>query len=51
MPEIDLDFIKHKLTILLDAGSVKQRGRRSTPENVDAVIEEVDKLKEERTIT
>ena len=51
MPRIDPDFIKHDLNVLLDARPVKQRRRRSAPEHVDAVIEEVDKLKKASTIT
>ena len=51
MPRIDHDFIKHKLNVLSDARPVKQRGMRFAPEHVDAVIEEVDKLKEASAIT
>ena len=51
MPGIDLNFIKHKLNILLDARLVKQRGRRSVPEHIDEVIEEVKKLKKASAIT
>ncbi|GFS29078.1 hypothetical protein Acr_00g0005240 [Actinidia rufa] len=46
MSRIDPNFIKHKLNVQLDFRSVKQRGRRSVPEHVDAVIEEVEKLRE-----
>ena len=51
MPKIDPNFIKYELNILPDSGSVKQRGRRSATEHVDAVIEEVEKLKEASAIT
>ncbi|GFZ15616.1 hypothetical protein Acr_25g0000250 [Actinidia rufa] len=43
---IDPNFIKHELNVQPDFRPVKQRGRRSAPEHVDAVIEEVEKLKE-----
>ncbi|GFZ19655.1 hypothetical protein Acr_28g0003600 [Actinidia rufa] len=43
MPGIDLNFIKHELNVQPDFRPVKQRGRRSAPEHVDAVIEEVEK--------
>ena len=43
MPGIDLNFIIHELNVLPDARPVK-RGRRSTTEHLDAVIEEVKKL-------
>ena len=46
MPRVDPNFIRHELNVLLDAWPVKQRGRRSAAEHVDAVIEEVEKLKE-----
>ncbi|GFZ15658.1 hypothetical protein Acr_25g0000670 [Actinidia rufa] len=46
MPRIDPNFIKHELNVQLDFRLVKQRGRRSAPEHVDAVIEEVEKLRE-----
>ncbi|GFZ19811.1 hypothetical protein Acr_28g0005160 [Actinidia rufa] len=45
------NFIKHEFNILPDARPVKQRGRRSTSEHVDVVIEEVEKLKETSEIT
>ena len=51
MPVIDSNFIKHEFNVLLDARSVKQRGRISTPEHVDVVIEEVEELKEASAIT
>ena len=51
MPMIDPNFIKHELNILSEARLVKQRGRRSAIEHVDAVIEEVEKLKEASAIT
>ena len=51
MPMIDPNFIRHKLNVLPNARPVKQRGRRSTLEYVDAMIEEVEKLKEASAIT
>ena len=51
MPGIDLNFIKHELNILPDARPVKQIGRRSVIEHVDAVIGEVEKLKKASAIT
>ena len=48
---IDPNFIKHKFNVLPDTRPVKQRGRRSAPEHVDVVIEEVEKLKEASAIT
>ena len=51
MPRINPNFIKHQLDVLPDARPVKQRGRRSIPKHVDAVIEEVEKLKETNAIT
>ncbi|GFZ15738.1 hypothetical protein Acr_25g0001470 [Actinidia rufa] len=51
MPGIDPNFIKHELNVQLDFRPVKQRGRRSASEHVDAVIEEVEKLKESNAIT
>ena len=38
MLEIDPNFIKHELNVMPDALLLKQRGRRSTIEHVDAVI-------------
>ncbi|GFZ15662.1 hypothetical protein Acr_25g0000710 [Actinidia rufa] len=46
MPGIDPNFIKHELNVQPDFRPIKQRGRRSAPEHVDAVIEEVEKLRE-----
>ncbi|XP_057465711.1 uncharacterized protein LOC130755326 [Actinidia eriantha] len=46
MPGIDPNLIKHELNVQPEFRPVKQRGRRSAPEHVDAVIEEVEKLKE-----
>ncbi|GFS40182.1 hypothetical protein Acr_00g0066980 [Actinidia rufa] len=46
MPGIDPNFIKHELNVQPNFRLVKQRGRRSAPEHVDAVIEEVEKLRE-----
>ena len=51
MPRIDPTFIKHELNILPKARPIKKRGRRSATEHVDAVIEEVKKLKEASAIT
>ena len=51
MPRINSNFIKHELNVLPNAQPVKQRGRRSATEHVDAVIEEVEKLKEVSAIT
>ncbi|GFZ19911.1 hypothetical protein Acr_28g0006160 [Actinidia rufa] len=51
MPGIEPSFIKHEFNILPDARPVKQRGRRSTSEHVDVVIEEMEKLKETSEIT
>ena len=51
MPGIDPTFIKHELNILLDSRPMKQRERRSAIEHADAVIEDVEKLKEANAIT
>ena len=51
IPEVNPNFIKHELNVLLGARSVKQRGKRSAPEPVDVVIEKVKKLKEANAIT
>ncbi|GFZ08576.1 hypothetical protein Acr_20g0003840 [Actinidia rufa] len=51
MPRIDPNFIEHELNVQPDFRPVKQRGRRSALEHVDAVIEEVEKLKEADAIT
>ena len=51
MPGIDPDFIKHELNILSDTRPVKQRGKRYATEHVDAVIEEMEKLKVANAIT
>ena len=48
---IDPNFIKHELHVIPEAKLVKQRGRRSATKYVDAVIEEVEKLKEASAIT
>ena len=50
MPGIDPIFIKHKLNVLLEAHPMKQQGRRSATEHVDAMIEEVEKVKETSAI-
>ena len=50
MPGIDPTFIRHELNVQPDFRSVKQRGRRSAPEHIDAVIEEVEKLREANAI-
>ncbi|GFS42559.1 hypothetical protein Acr_00g0080540 [Actinidia rufa] len=50
MPGTDPDFIKHELNVTPNARPVKQRGRRSAAEHVDAVIEEMEKLKEAKAI-
>ena len=44
MPEINPNFIKHDLNFLPLS---KLQGRKSTIEHVDAVIEEIEKLKKE----
>ncbi|GFY97881.1 hypothetical protein Acr_12g0004220 [Actinidia rufa] len=46
MPGIDPTFTKHEMNVQSDFRPVKQRGKRSAPEHVDAVIEEVEKLRE-----
>ena len=51
MPGIDPKFIRHELNVQSDFRPVKQKVRRSAPEHVDAVIEEVEKLKEANAIT
>ena len=50
MPGIEPNFIMHELNVLPNARLVKQRGRRSALKLVDAVIEEVEKLKEASAI-
>ena len=50
MPGINPNFIKHELNVVSDARLVKQRGKRSVPEHVYAVIEKVKKLKEASAI-
>ena len=51
MPGIDPNFIHHELNVKPEFRPVQQKGRRSAPEHVDAVIEEVEKLKEANAIT
>ena len=51
MSGIDQDFIKDELNVIPEAHPVKQQGRRSATEHVDAVMEEVEKLKEASAIT
>ena len=51
MSGIDPSFINHELNVMLEARPKKQRGRRSVVEYVEAVIEEVEKLKETSVIT
>ena len=51
IPEIDPNFIRHKLNVLPDARSMKERGRIYSTEHVDVVIEELEKLKEVSAIT
>ena len=51
MPGIDPSFIKHKLNIIFKARLVKQQGRRFAIEQKNAVIEEVEKLKDTSAIT
>ncbi|XP_057501720.1 uncharacterized protein LOC130785552 [Actinidia eriantha] len=43
---IDPTFIRHELNVQSNFRPVKQRGKRSALEHVDAVIEEVEKLRE-----
>ena len=50
MPRIDLSFIKHELNVIPEAYPMKQRGRRSATEFVDALIEDVEKLKKASVI-
>ena len=51
MPRIDPNFIRHELNVMPEAWPVNHQGRRLTAKHVGAVIEEVDKLKEESAIT
>ena len=44
MPRIDPSFIKHELNVMPKAWLVKQRGKRSSMEHVDIVLEKVKKL-------
>ena len=46
MSRIDPNFIRHKLNVLSDARLMKQQGRKLATEYVDAMIEEVENLKE-----
>ena len=48
---VDPNFIKNELNVLQGSQLVKHRGRRSVLEHVDAVIEEVEKLKKASAIT
>ena len=50
MPRIDLTFIKHELNVLPETRVVKHRERRSATRHVDAMIKEVEKLKEASAI-
>ena len=45
MPGVDLDFITHKLNIDPLSPPKKQKPRRSTNQHVQAMKEEVEKLK------
>ena len=51
MPKINPYFIKHELNVLPDARVLKQREMRFVIENIDLVIEEMEKLKEASAIT
>ena len=51
MSRIGPNFIRHELNVLSDIRPMKQQGRRSAIEHVDAVIEEVEKLKKASEIT
>ena len=51
MPGIDLNFTRHDLNVMLETQPVKNQGRRFAAEHADAVIEEVEKLKETSAIT
>ena len=51
MPGIDTSFIRHELNVMPEAQPVKQQGSRSAVEHVDAVIEEVGKLRETNAVT
>ena len=46
MLKIDPNFIKNELKVLLKVQQMKQRGRRSAIKHVNAMIKEVEKLKE-----
>ncbi|GFY97528.1 hypothetical protein Acr_12g0000690 [Actinidia rufa] len=48
---VDTRSSVEELNVLQDARLVKQRGKRSTTEHVNAMIEEVEKLKEASAIT
>ena len=50
MSGINPNFIRHELNVMPETRTLKQRGRRSAPKHVDAMIEEVKKLKEIRAI-
>ena len=50
MPGINLNFIKHELNVMSKAHPIKQRGKRSSVEHMDAVIKEVEKVKEATAI-
>ena len=50
MPKVDPEFIIHKLNVDPLFPPKKQKPRRSTKEHVEAVRQEVKKLKEARTI-
>ncbi|GFY96867.1 hypothetical protein Acr_11g0011730 [Actinidia rufa] len=51
MPGVDPNFIKQELNVLPNTRPIKQQGRRSATEYVDAVIKEVEKLKEASATT
>ena len=50
MPEVDPEFIVHKLNVDLSFPPKKQKPRRAAKEHVDAVKLEVQRLKEARVI-
>ena len=50
VPEVDLKFIVHKLNVDLLCPPKKQKPRKAAKEHVEAIKQEVKKLKEARAI-
>ena len=50
VPGADLEFITHKLNVDPSFSPKKQKSRRSAKQNVEAIKQEVERLKQARAI-